>query len=164
MGNPYAPPQGQPNRPAPQQPPPVPRPPVQPPRPAPDPQQVRAAARKVGRFALLMLAGLLCLQLPVPWQAAGILFTGAGLVVGALAVRAVVAAGMRGSLVVSLALGLGLGALMLLAQIALVAVWPATLQLQECRADALTVQAEDDCRRDYERWLEERSLLTRPSS
>lgn len=111
----------------------------------------------VGRFALLMLAGLLCLQLPLPWQLGGVAFTAAGLVVGTIAVRRVLLAGLRGPLLLALAVGLGLGAFMLLGQVVLLAAWPATLELQECRADALTLKAEEACQQDYERWISDRS-------
>lgn len=113
----------------------------------------------VGRFALFMFAGLLCLQLPVPWQAAGIAFTGIGLVLGVRALRRVLAAGMRGSLVVALSLGLGMGTLMLLLQLAMVAVWPATMELQECRAKALTLKAEQECQDAYEQWFSDRTQM-----
>jgi hypothetical protein len=159
VGNPYAPPE--PGRPLPD---PPPRPPAparrrdpKPPLPPPDPAALRAASRLVLRFALLMLAGLLCLQLPVPWQAAGILFTGAGLVVGVVALRRVVRARLRSGLLVSLGLGLAMGSLMMLFHVALLAVWPAAFELQECRSKALTLNAEQACQDDYERWIRERS-------
>lgn len=166
MGNPYAPPD--PNRPPPDRsgPPPSGPPPSgpqsprgRPPRRPPDPAAARALSRTVARFALLMLAGLLCLQLPVPWQAAGLVFTALGLWTGIRAVRQAQTARMGGGLVVSLSLGLAMGGVLLLMQLALLAVWPAAFEFQECRARALTVRAEEECRRDYERWIEERSQL-----
>lgn len=163
MGNPYAPPE--PGRPPPERRPGSPGPGDKgrgragSPRRPPEPAQARALSRTVTRFALLMLAGLLCLQLPVPWQAAGIVFTVLGLVTGVRAVRQALRAGMGGSLVVSLSLGLVMAGVLLLMQLALLAVWPAAFELQECRARALTVRAEEECRRDYERWIEERSRL-----
>lgn len=155
MGNPYAPPD--PHHPPPER--PQPRRPEhgQPQRRPPDPEKAREVGRSVGHFALLMLAGLLCVQLPVPWQAAGILFTVAGLVVGVRTVRRAVAARLRAPVVVWLALGLAMGALMLLLHLGLLAVWPAALQMQECRERALTLKAEEECRRDYERWIQERA-------
>lgn len=158
MGNPYAPPD--PGRPLPRQPaePPAPQRPPAPRRP--DPQAARAAARLVVRFTLLMLAGLLSLQLPVPWQAVGLLFTGAGLVAGVAALRRVVTARLRGTLVVSLALGLVVGSLLLLMHVALLAVWPETRQLQECRSRALTIRAQEQCDAEYQERLRERSQLT----
>lgn len=157
MGNPYAPPD--PNRPPPSRPS---QPQPQPPgsrRPPPDPAAAREVSRSVGRFALLMLAGLLCVQLPVPWQAAGIVFTTAGLVVGARTVRRAVTAHLRAPVVLWLSLGLAMGALMLLLQLGMLAVWPAALQMQECREDALTLSAQEDCREAYERWIQERAGL-----
>lgn len=162
MGNPYAPPE--PGHSPQQQPPPPPRqyrPSAGGPsrRPPPDPATVRRAGASVGRFALLMLAGLLCLELPVPWQAAGIVFTGVGIVVGVQAIRRVTAAGMRGTLIASLGIGLAMAGVILLLQVAMLALWPAAFQLQECRSDALTISAEDQCLRDYERAVLERTQL-----
>lgn len=169
MGNPYAPPE--PGRPLPDRPagPPSSRP-DQPdgpdrsgPQPPPaDPEQLRDLARRVLRFSLLMLGGVLALQLPVPWQASGILLTGAGLVVGAGALRRALRARVRTALVVSVVVGLAMGGLVLVLHLAMLAVWPAALELQECRARALTVSAEDECQAQYEEWLLERSGLPEP--
>jgi hypothetical protein len=163
VGNPYAPPEpGRPQQDRPPAPPPRqyrPAPSGPPHRPPPDPATVRRAGTAVGRFALLMLAGLLCLELPVPWQAAGIVFTGLGIVVGVQAIRRVAAAGMRGTLIASLGIGLAMAGIILLLQIAMLALWPAAFRLQECRADALTISAEDQCLRDYERSVIERTQL-----
>lgn len=106
-----------------------------------------------------MLAGLLSVQLPVPWQAAGILFTAAGLVVGVQTVRRAVGAHLRAPVVLWLSLGLAIGALMLLLQLGMLAVWPAALELQACRERALTLSAQEDCRQEYERWIQERAGL-----
>jgi hypothetical protein len=106
-----------------------------------------------------MLASLLCLQLKFPWQLGGILFTAAGLVVGVAAIRQVLRAGMRGSLVVSLGVGLGLAAFMLLGQLAMLAFWPASSELQACRSEALTLRAQEQCQHNYERWIKERTQL-----
>jgi hypothetical protein len=157
VGNPYAPPD--PNRPPPERPETGRPEPERPQQRPPDPEKAREVGRSVGRFALLMLAGLLCVQLPVPWQAAGIVFTVAGLVVGVQTVRRAVAARLRPPVVVWLALGLAMGALMLLLQLGMLAVWPAAFEMQECRERALTLRAEEECRRDYERWIQERAGL-----
>lgn len=158
MGNPYAPPEpGSPLPERPAVPPPPPSP--QPPRP-PDPETARGVSRLVLRFCLLMLGGLVALQLPVPWQAVGIPVTVLGLVVGVQALRRVSAARLRPGMTVSVAVGLLLGALMLLLHVAMLAVWPAAFELQECRQRALTISAERECRQDYERWLRERSQFS----
>ena len=161
MGNPYAPPD--PNRPPPSRTDPPHQEPRSSERPPPDPATAREVSRSVGRFALLMLAGLLCVQLPVPWQAAGILFTTAGLVVGARTVRRAVTGRLRAPVVLWLSLGLAMGALMLLLQLGMLAVWPAAMQMQECQEEALTLSAQEDCREAYERWIQERAGLPSPA-
>lgn len=160
MGNPYAPPE--PGRRAPERPgapPPAPPPSPRQAKPQADPAAARAAARAVTRFAAFTLAAMLSLQLPVPWQAAGIAFSVGGLVTGVTAIRRAVAARVGAPLVAFLGVGLAMGALLLVVQIAALAFWPAAFELQECRRDALTLRAEEECRRDYERWIEERSRI-----
>jgi hypothetical protein len=159
VGNPYAPPEPGhrvPPRPAT---PPAPSPPPQRARPPADPAAARETARAVTRFAAFMLAAMLCLQLPVPWQAAGIAFTAGGLVTGVTAVRRAVAARLGAGLLGFLGVGLAVGVVMLLLQVAAIALWPAAFELQECRRDALTLRAQEQCQRGYERWIEERTRL-----
>jgi len=173
VGNPYAPPEpGAPLPERPASPPPAARRgeqaaddsgPGQPGGPAgpdarePDPEKVRDAARLVLRFTLLSLAGLLCLQVPVPWQAAGLLFTGAALYFGFKALRRVLAARARRGLLVSTVVGLVMTSLLMVMHVMFLVVWPAQLERQQCLDRALTVRAQEKCQQDYERWLRERS-------
>ena len=173
MGNPYAPPSGN----APRPPAPAPRPPGQPPHPVPgppgeprpgdpdqvgraairpDPEAARAASRRVLHFALLLLAGLVTSALPLPWQAASLAFVVAALVVGVRALISVWRAGLRGVLVPMLAIGLAFTALMSMAMVSLLALWPVQLERQQCLTSALTIAASDKCQVDYQHTLENR--------
>lgn len=187
MGNPYAPPDerpatdsppsGQQTAPSGQQAPPpghqaTPsdvRPPgpahdAPPPRPAPDPAQSKQAARWLGRFALLVFASLVAAGLPLPWQAGALAFSLPAMVVGALALRAIIRARMRRLAAVMLGAGLTMTAFMVLGQIGLLALWPVQQDLQECRERALTLSAQEQCQSDFEeRVAELTNLPTRDS-
>ena len=175
MANPYAPPG---ERPAPERPAPPPsdsqppasgaRPPVPPTpkasRPAPDPARTKEAGRWLGRFALLVLASLIANGLPLPWQAGALAFSLPALVVGVLALRAVVRAGLRRLPTVMLGVGLTMTVFMVIGQIGLLALWPVQQDLQECRSRALTLSATEQCQRDFEERISELTRLTNPSS
>ncbi|MFP5346724.1 MAG: hypothetical protein ACLGIA_06835 [Actinomycetes bacterium] len=120
-----------------------------------DPQAGQHAARMVGRFALLVLASLVCTNLRLPWQAAAVLFSVPAVVVGILAVRAIVRAGMRGPLVVLTSMGVVMAVVMAIGQLGLLIFWPLTAQLEECQAGALTQTAKRQCMQDYERRLQD---------
>lgn len=173
MGNPYAPPSGNAARPPtpplhpPGQPPhPVPVPPGSPhpgePDPLegsarrPDPEAARAASRHIMHFGLLLLAAVVTSTLPLPWQAASLVFIVAALVVGIRALRSVWRAGLRGVLVPMLAIGLAFTALMSVSMASLLALWPVQLERQECLQGALTIAARESCQVDFQHTLEER--------
>ncbi len=132
-------------------------------RPPPDPAGARRLAGLVLRFALLMLASLLVSRLPLPWGAAAPLLTLAALAVGVAALVQGVRARVRASSHVLVGLGLGLGVVVLLQQALVVALWPITVQLQECRDAALTIAADDACQADYERRIRDLTRLPTPA-
>lgn len=186
MSNPYAPPSsgGRP-APAPTPPPtdglvddgsapdpgsmPPPRPPgapvtPPPPRPAPDPEAVRAASRRVLHFGLLMLASLVTASLALPWQAAGLAFALAAVVMGARAMRAVWRAGLRGALVPVLAIGLAFAAMLSASLATMLVLWPVQVERQDCLRDALTISAREACEQQFQDALTERlEQATRPA-
>jgi hypothetical protein len=104
-----------------------------------------------------VLASLLCSSLRLPWQAAAILFSVPAVVVGVLAVRAVVRARMRGPTIAFTVIGVVMAALMALGQAVLLIFWPLQQDLQECQEAALTRSAERQCQQDYERRLDDLS-------
>ena len=168
MANPYAPPgeRSAPERPAPQSsgsPSPVPPTPKAPRR-EPDPARTKEAGRWLGRFALLVLASLIANGLPLPWQAGALAFSLPALVVGGLALRAVVRAGLRRLPTVMLGLGLTMTVFMVIGQIGLLALWPVQQDLQECRSRALTLSAGEQCQRDFDERISDLTRLTNPSS
>ncbi|WP_024287077.1 hypothetical protein [Cellulomonas sp. KRMCY2] len=113
-------------------------------RPA-DPEAVRAASRQVMHFGLLILATLLTASLTLPWQAAALAFAIGAIVVGIRAIRTVWRAGMRGTLVPVLAVGLALAALMSLSLVTMLALWPLQVDRQDCLRGALTISVREGC-------------------
>ena len=133
-------------------------------RPPPDPVQVKRAGQLLGRFALLVLASLIANGLPLPWQAGALAFSLGALVVGALALRAVLRARMRRMPAVMLGVGLSMTVVMVIGQIGLLALWPVQQDLQECRSRALTLSATEQCQRDFEERISDLTQLPNPSS
>lgn len=127
-----------------------------------DPDAVARASLLTRHFALLMLAGLLTLGMPLPWSVAALAFTVAALVVGTRALLAARRAGVRGGLVVSLSLGLAVSALVTLSFTSVFALWPVQLERQACVDRALTISATRVCEREFEQAVTERleQLLT----
>lgn len=126
------------------------------PRPPADPEVIRAASRQVMHFGLLILATLLTASLALPWQAAALAFAIAAVVVGIRALRAVWRAGLRGTLVPVLAVGLALAALMSLSLLTMLALWPIQVERQDCLRDALTIAARETCETQFQEALAER--------
>jgi hypothetical protein len=104
-------------------------------------------------FGLLLLATMATAALPLPLQAASLVFVVAALVVGIRALGSVWRAGVRGALVPMLAIGLAFTALLSVATAGLLALWPMQLDRQHCLQDALTISANAKCQTDYEHTL-----------
>lgn len=113
-----------------------------------------AAARLALRFGLLVTAGLVALSLPLPWRVGGLVFLVLGLVTGVLALRASARASSGAGPIVVLSLGLVVTALVLGAQLLLLAVWPLSADLDECRASAITDRGARACQEDFQRDLQ----------
>ena len=113
-----------------------------------------AAARLALRFGLLVTAGLVALSLPLPWRVGGLVFLLLGLVTGVLALRASARASTGAGPVVVLSLGLVVTALVLGAQLLLLALWPISTDLDRCRASALTDRGARACQAEFERDLQ----------
>ncbi|WP_421743633.1 hypothetical protein [Cellulomonas sp.] len=171
MSNPYAPPDAdRQDAPAPQDgpswPPPMPRPqaPAAPERQPPDPEVAAHATRLTRLFGVLVLGSVLVATLPLPWQAAGLLFAVAALVVG---IRGLIIAGRartRG-LVPLLAVGIVIALSWTLILGVQLALWPVQQDKQECLEGALTISATNACETQYEKDLDDlRTSLENPGS
>ncbi len=130
--------------------------PPDPTRPPPDPDAVRGASRQVMHFGLIMLASLVTAALPLPWQAAALVFALGAIVVGIRAMRAVWRSGVRGALVPVLGVGLVFAALMSISLATMLALWPLQVQRQDCLRDALTISAREACEVQFQDALTER--------
>ena len=145
-------------------------PPPQPGRGAPaapplDPQTARTAQRLVLHFVLLVLAALITATLPLPVQAAALLFAVAALVVGLRALRVVWRPGLRERLAPVLLLGLTFAALLVLSLSVMLALWQVQVEHQKCTARALTIGAREECEVRYQESIERRleELTRRPA-
>lgn len=119
-----------------------------------DLERARHALVLVRRFAVLLLAGLICLELDLPWKLAGIPFTGLGVVVGVRATAAVRRSGLRGATLPLSVIGLALAAVVLFAHLASALFYPIVRDHENCLAGANTERARQACQQDYERRLE----------
>ena len=164
MSNPYAPPDSdRTDAPAPQGgpswPPPMPRPqapgaPAAPERQPPDPEAFAHATRLTRLFGVLVLGSVLVATLPLPWQAAGLLFAVGAVVVG---IRGLIIAGRartRG-LVPLLSVGLVIALSWTLILGVQLALWPVQQDKQECLEGALTISATTACETQYEKDLDD---------
>lgn len=130
--------------------------PRQPPPPPVDPEAARAATRRVMHFALMMFAALVTGTFPLPWQLASFAFALGAVVMGARALLSVRRSGLRGGIVAVLAAGVGFSVAMLVSLVAVVALWPAQMELQDCQRDALTISAQERCQEAFDDAVSER--------
>lgn len=132
----------------------------------PDPEQVAALARQGRTFAALMVAAVLTSSFPVPWQAAGLVFTVLALVVGVRALIRAIRLRVRGTLTGLLIGGVGVSAFWFVVSIGMALMWPIYVDRQECLAGALTISARQECetqfRQSVEEWVERFETRTRP--
>lgn len=155
MSNPYAPPD--PNKPRP------PRPPhavaqqrtderaPKPPPPKLTPEEIRSVTSAVMLFGLLMLLTLLAGDLPVPWQLAAPLVGLATLAYGFrifLRVRKMRWPGLLAPMLIGGLLLTGLTTMGTTTQLALF--WDDQVAYQECRAEAITITAQERCDRAWD--------------
>lgn len=128
----------------------------QPPQRPEDPAAYEALRKRLGLFLLLLVASLLVLSLPLPFQVASVVFSAWAVVVGARAVVAAWRGGIRRA-AVPLAAGLvGIAMWMTLSAGLQLALWPVLLERQDCLREALTTSAREACEDDYQQAVEER--------
>jgi hypothetical protein len=123
---------------------------------------VRATSRRILHFGVLLLAAVITSTLPLPWQAASLVFVGGALVVGVRALALAWRGGVRGAVLPMLGLGLASAGLVAVTVLSLLAVWPQQLERQECLAGAVTIAATERCEAQFRRALEERLELRSP--
>jgi hypothetical protein len=110
-----------------------------------------ASRRHGGRFALLALAALLAVRLPLPWMAVTVPIVAAGDVEGIRAARAIVREGVRRTLLVWCVVGLALLTLVGLGVVATLVLYPITYDRQQCLEGANTEVAKAQCQSDFDR-------------
>jgi hypothetical protein len=160
VSNPYAPPEDRPRTPdgdrvdAPVAQQPWPPPallagPVAPERVPPDPEQVARAQSLTRLFGVLVLSSVLVATLPLPWQAAALVFALGALVIGVWALVVSVRAHARG-----LTPMIGVGVVIALCWSFLLALqlalWPVAQDKQDCLEGALTITAQNACAAQYD--------------
>lgn len=170
MSNPYAPPEDRPRtqddppgapeaaRPEPA---PAPRPAVTVPTEAdrrspdgsPDPEGVVKTAERARLVGILLLSSVLVATLPLPWQAAALLFALAALVMGIRTLVGAVRARARGMLPGVVAALVVLSALWSFGSTGRLLAWSVEVERQECMAGALTVTATQACEQAYQKGL-----------
>jgi hypothetical protein len=112
---------------------------------------VSASRRHGGHFALLALAALLAVRLPLPWMALAVLIVVAADIEGIRAARAIVREGQRRTLLTWCVVGLALLTLIGLGAVGTLALYPITYDRQECLAGANTEVAKAQCQSDFDR-------------
>jgi hypothetical protein len=112
--------------------------------------------RLVGRFSLLLLAGLIASTLRLPWRLGALAFLLAAGVVGVVALVAVVRSRVRRGSVLAVSVGLFATGLVLLVQVLQATLlWTPDLQLQRCLDRAVAPSAVQQCQADRLRWIAE---------
>ncbi|WP_298456123.1 hypothetical protein [uncultured Cellulomonas sp.] len=128
-------------------------------RPPPTPAQVeatRVASRRALRFYAFLIAGLLTLPLPVPWQGASLVFVLGAIGVGVHGWVEAWRGGVRGATLAALGVMTGVAGLVALMIVSLLALWPERLVHQECLTEAVTISATRACDAEFERAVEQR--------
>lgn len=112
------------------------------------PPEVRVDARST--FWLLAVAAFVAVRLPLPWGGFALLFIVPGLLLGT---RLLTRSTGRRTVVV---LGLILLSLLGFTTVSRLVFYPAQVRFEQCRRDALGVQAEAACQADLEKAINER--------
>lgn len=107
--------------------------------------------RHGGRFALLALATLFAVRLPLPWMAATVPLVVAADIEGIRTARAIAREGLRRTLLVWCVVGLGLVTVIGLGVVGTLALYPITYDRQQCLAGANTEVAKAACQADFDR-------------
>jgi hypothetical protein len=112
---------------------------------------VSASRRHGGRFALLALAALVTVRIPLPWMAAALVFVVAAEVEAVLTARAIVRERRRRGLLLWCVCGMALLSLIGLGVAGTLALYPITYDRQECMSGANTAVAKAACQSDFDR-------------
>jgi hypothetical protein len=115
--------------------------------------------RLVRHFGVWLVAGVAASLLPLPWQAATVVFLVGAVVAGARALRKVAVARLRGGLLPMLVGGLLLTGLLLAGMLSSLVAWGPLMDHQRCLQGALTESAQATCERDYREAVEEMTGL-----
>ena len=110
-----------------------------------------ASRRHGGRFALLALAALASVRIPLPWMAVALALVVAAEVEGVLTARAVAREGRRRGLLVWCVCGMSLLSLIGLGVAGTLALYPITYDRQECLSGANTAVAKAACQAEFDR-------------
>ncbi|MBC7290811.1 MAG: hypothetical protein H5T83_05685 [Actinotalea sp.] len=125
-------------------------------RPPEDPAAYAALRSRLGLFVLLLAASLVVLMLPLPFQAASVVFSVWAVVVG---IRAVVGAWRAGIRRAAVPLAAGLVGVALWSTLSMgvqLALWPVLVERQDCLRSALTTSAREACEERYQQQVQER--------
>ncbi|MBG6180395.1 hypothetical protein [Arthrobacter sp. CAN_A1] len=117
-----------------------------PPTPGSPEEQELARTRSYFRwFLLAMLGAVLTGTLPLPWKVLGLVFGLAALVLGIFALVRAVRDKLPGLLRITTVIGLVATAFLVIGTGAQVALWPVTVDYEECMSTALTNAAQSAC-------------------
>jgi hypothetical protein len=119
----------------------------------PDPEVQARTLRRTRLFGVLVLGSILVATLPLPWQAAALLFAIAALGVGIWALLGAVRGRTRG-LVPLLSVGVVVALSWTLILGVQLALWPVQQDRQDCLRGALTISATNACEQQYEQDLD----------
>ena len=131
-----------------------PAPPPTPPRPPVSPEVTKATARRALHFFALLLAAVVTSSLPLPLQVGSLLFVLVAIVVGVRTLVMAWRAGVRGGVLFALASGVAMAGMVALAMTLLLALWPQQMELQRCRASAVTISATQQCETEFQESIE----------
>jgi hypothetical protein len=113
-------------------------------------EEYGAVARATLRFGLIVLGAFIGLIAPLPWPALGAALIPWAVVVGLRTLPRARRLPASGGTVAPLVGGLALAAFMTLYAVSLGVRWPVQWDFQQCQAQALTVEAQDQCLAQYQ--------------
>jgi hypothetical protein len=122
---------------------------VRPPQPPAAPPHVARGGRLIRHFGVYLLAAIAVSMLPLPWQAASLVFVVGALLSGLRALGAVRLARLGGVMPMLVA-GLVMTGLLLMATLYSLSGWTAATERQDCLRTALTESARVACEQQYE--------------
>lgn len=124
-------------------------------KPAEPTPETAAANKKLLHFAMLMLATIVTGMFALPFQLVTIGFATWAVVVGIQALRASWAAKVRGATIVFNIIAVGLTAVLGLSSASVLGRWDIEMDRQECRNQAITHTAQQECAAIYDAAMSE---------